>query len=413
MKSLVSLADYGRRFAYINREASASLALASSLQIFVLGRSALRFVGRSFSFRRVLDRGAKRRACFYQAPATVPKWSFASLFCLKINKYCTIILLTNCGVKLMKSQRNKTIDFSINEGQQYLDRCIGVSSVVSLQDIIDKTIYGDTLQVLQYFPQKSVDLLIADPCYNLDKDFHGIKFSKLNDTDYVQYTCRWIEAVRPLLKDAASIYVCCDWESSLLIGNILNQYFNVVNRITWQREKGRGALTNWKNSMEDIWFATVSKQYTFNVDAVMSRRKVIAPYKVDGKPKDWEETECGNYRNTYPSNFWDDISIPYWSMPENTAHPTQKPEKLFAKLILASSNKGDIVLDPFLGSGTTSVVAKKLGRHYIGIEQNPLYCSWAEYRLELANTDNTIQGYTNGVFWERNTLSEQKKAKRD
>ena len=69
-------------------------------------------------------------------------------------------------------------------------------------------------------------------------------------------------------------------------------------------------------------------------------------YKVDGKPKDWEETESGNFRNTYPSNFWDDISIPYWSMPENTAHPTQKPEKLLAKLILASSNPGDIVFDP-------------------------------------------------------------------
>lgn len=90
----------------------------------------------------------------------------------------------------------------------------------------------------------------------------------------------------------------------------------------------------------------------------MCRRKVIAPYKVDGKPKDWEETPEGNYRNTYPSNFWDDISIPYWSMPENTAHPTQKPEKLLAKLILASSNTDDIILDPFLGSGTTSVVAK-------------------------------------------------------
>lgn len=312
----------------------------------------------------------------------------------------------------MKSQRNKTIDFTIDEGRKYLDKCIGVSSAVSLQDVLDKTICGDTLEVLQHLPPKSIDLLIADPCYNLDKNFHGIKFSKLNDTDYVKYTCKWIECVLPLLKNTASIYVCCDWESSLLIGNVLNQYFNVVNRITWQREKGRGALTNWKNSMEDIWFATVSKQYTFNVDSVMSRRKVIAPYKVDGKPKDWEETENGNYRNTYPSNFWDDISIPYWSMPENTAHPTQKPEKLFAKLILASSNKGDIILDPFLGSGTTSVVAKKLDRHYIGIEQNQLYCSWAEYRLELANTDKTIQGYTNGVFWERNTLSQQQKEKK-
>lgn len=309
----------------------------------------------------------------------------------------------------MKSLRNKTIDFPLEKGKPYIDRCLQVCSNVSMQNVIDKTINGDMLKISNYLPKNSIDLLIADPCYNLDKDFHGLKFSKLNDTDYVKYTCRWIDAVIPLLKNTASIYVCCDWESSLLIGNVLNQYFHVVNRITWQREKGRGALSNWKNAMEDIWFATVSKQYTFNVDAVKSRRKVIAPYKENGKPKDWETTENGKYRNTYPSNFWDDISIPYWSMPENTAHPTQKPEKLFAKIILASSNQGDVVFDPFLGSGTTSVVAKKLGRHFIGIEQNPLYCAWSEYRLELAEKDKTIQGFANGVFWERNTLAEQKK----
>ena len=115
--------------------------------------------------------------------------------------------------------------------------------------------------------------------------------------------------------------------------------------------------------MEDIWFATLSNKYTFNVDDVKIRRKVIAPYRIEGKPKDWTETEDGNFRDTCPSNFWDDISVPYWSMSENTAHPTQKPEKLIAKLILASSNADDFIFDPFLGSGTTSVVAKKLGRN--------------------------------------------------
>lgn len=94
------------------------------------------------------------------------------------------------------------------------------------------------------------------------------------------------------------------------------------------------------------------------------RRRVIAPYRLNGNPKDWHESETGNFRDTAPSNFWDDISVPFWSMPENTDHPTQKPEKLIAKLVLASSEKGDLVFDPFLGSGTTSVVAKKLGRHY-------------------------------------------------
>ena len=131
---------------------------------------------------------------------------------------------------------------------------------------------------------------------------------------------------------------------------------------------------------------------------------MIAPYKENGEPKDWTETADGKFRDTCPSNFWDDISVPYWSMAENTAHPTQKPEKLIAKFILASSDKGDVVLDPFSGSGTTSVVAKKLGRKYIGIEQNPDYCAWTEYRLVRAETDKTIQGFKGGVFWERNAF---------
>ena len=96
-------------------------------------------------------------------------------------------------------------------------------------------------------------------------------------------------------------------------------------------------------------------------------------------------------------------------MPENTGHPTQKPEKLMAKLILASSGPGDVVFDPFAGSGTTAVTAKKLGRHFISIEQNEQYCVWAEKRLEMADDDKTIQGYADGVFWERNTSDLQQK----
>ncbi|MBQ1411941.1 MAG: site-specific DNA-methyltransferase, partial [Clostridia bacterium] len=168
-----------------------------------------------------------------------------------------------------------------------------------------------------------------------------------------------------------------------------------------------GAKANWKNGMEDIWFATKSDAYTFNLEAVKIRKKVVAPYRVDGKPKDWTETETGNYRDTCPSNFWDDITVPFWSMPENTAHPTQKPEKLIAKILLASSHPGDMVFDPFLGSGTTSVVAKKLHRHYLGVEAEEQYCVWAEQRLEMADSDTTIQGYSDGVFWERNTFSKQ------
>ena len=302
----------------------------------------------------------------------------------------------------MKSKLNKTIDLTIEEGKVYLDRCIKVNSRIDVGGILDKTLLGDTFEILSLMPEKFIDLLIVDPPYNIDKDFHGNKFKKSADGIYEEYTKAWIERALPLLKNTASVYVCCDWKSSIAIANVLKRYFIIQNRITWQREKGRGALYNWKNGMEDIWFATMSKDYTFNVEAVKARRKVVAPYKVDGKPKDWEETDEGNFRNTYPSNFWDDISIPYWSMPENTAHPTQKPEKLLAKLILASSNEKDIVFDPFLGSGSTSVCAKKLGRHYVGIEQNEQYCVWAEKRLEMADADKRIQGYEDGVFWERN-----------
>lgn len=311
----------------------------------------------------------------------------------------------------MKADRNKTIDISIDEGKEYLDKCIVVDDKTGVDTILDKTIIGDMYTVIPFLPEKFVDLLIVDPPYNLNKNFHGKKFKKMPDVEYEEYVDSWIQMLIPLLKDEASVYVCCDWRSSLIIGNVLKKYLYVQNRITWQREKGRGSISNWKNGMEDIWFATNARNYTFNVDSVKIRRRVVAPYKVNGRPKDWEKTKEGNFRNTFPSNFWDDISIPYWSMPENTAHPAQKSEKLLAKLILASSNENDIVFDPFLGSGSTSVTAKKLHRHYVGIEQNKQYCVWAEKRLEMADKDNTIQGYTDGVFWERNTNALQKKFK--
>ena len=308
-----------------------------------------------------------------------------------------------------KAARNKTIDFLIEEGKEYLDLCITADDVNdSIESVINRFIIGDCFEVMEKLPKKFVDLLVVDPPYNLAKDYHGNKFNRKSQDDYRQYTVLWLEKVLPLLKDTASIYVCCDWKSSLVIGDVLHNYFRVQNRITWQREKGRGALTNWKNGMEDVWFATVCDKYTFNLENVKIRKKVLAPYRVEGKPKDWEETENGNFRNTCPSNFWNDISIPYWSMPENTAHPTQKPEKLIAKLVLASSNEGDVIFDPFAGSGTTAVTAKKLKRNYVVIEQNELYAAWAQKRLEMAEKDSSIQGYYNGVFWERNSLTEQK-----
>jgi len=307
-----------------------------------------------------------------------------------------------------RSSRNKTIDFPLDseEGMKYSSLSLPASDVSGdLSRILDRIINGDSFDVMSRLPGGFADLLIVDPPYNLTRDFHGSRFDARSDGEYREFTERWLDAVLPLLKDSGSVYVCCDWYSGMVIGELIRQRLTLRGRITWQREKGRGAEKNWKNGMEDIWFATVSDKYTFNLDAVKQRRRVIAPYKVDGMPKDWQDTDGGKFRDTCPSNFWDDISVPYWSMAENTAHPTQKPEKLLAKLILASSNEGDIVLDPFGGSGSTAVCARKLGRHFVTVEQNPLYCAWAEKRLEDALKDTSIQGYSDGVFWERNTAA--------
>ena len=301
----------------------------------------------------------------------------------------------------MKSGRNKTIDFDLTEGEKYLKRVVYEKDVKSLP--VNSIVCGDAFKSLEKVENACVDLLIVDPPYNLFKNYHGNSFKKTSDEEYAAYTEKWIKAVKPKLKPTASVYVCCDWKSSITIGRVLAENFELKNRITWQRETGRGASRNWKNGLEDVYFCTAGDEYIFNLAAVKQRKKVLAPYKENGSPKDWVETPCGRYRDTCPSNFWDDISVPYWSMAENTAHPTQKPEKLIAKIILASSNEGDLILDPFAGSGTSAVTAKKLGRNYVAIEQNPLYCAWAIKRLETAETDKSIQGYFDGVFWERNS----------
>ena len=304
--------------------------------------------------------------------------------------------------------RNRTITLSEQERQSYGDRLLRVDGPSDIGSILDRTILGDTFEILRHLPDHFADLIVADPPYNLDKTFQDLSFVACNNVEYAEWLERWVSQLTRLLKPTGSIYLCGDWRSSSAIQAILEKHFIVRNRITWEREKGRGAKANWKNCSEDIWFATVSNRYTFNVDDVKLRRKVIAPYRTEErKPKDWQETDEGNYRLTYPSNLWTDLTVPFWSMPENTDHPTQKPEKLLAKIILASTNPGDMVFDPFLGSGTTSVTAKKLQRHYVGIDIDSLYACLAEKRLALAQADQTIQGYTQGCFWERNSHPQQ------
>lgn len=303
-----------------------------------------------------------------------------------------------------RAPRNRTLSISSEEQDILLKNCLTPTTISWNADTVKcRTVCGDFFTAAQKLPEAFADLIIADPPYNMTKKFNGRTFRRKSAADYETYTREWLTLVKKLLKPTGSIYICCDWESSLIIGRIISEFFILRNRITWQREKGRGAEANWKNSSEDIFFATMSDSYTFNLDAVKIRRKVIAPYRHNGVPKDWQENDSGKFRDSCPGNFWDDITVPFWSMPENTDHPTQKPEKLLAKLILASSNEGDMVFDPFLGSGSTSVTAKKLSRSYCGVEIDPYYCACAEKRLMIAETQRRIQGFDNGVFYERNS----------
>ncbi|MBC7796999.1 MAG: site-specific DNA-methyltransferase [Pyrinomonadaceae bacterium] len=309
----------------------------------------------------------------------------------------------------IRAPRNRTLEITQSECDFYSNRLLHLSESATVENIKNRTICQNTFEALPLLPRESFDLMFVDPPYNLTKTFNTESFKQISSDDYESYLDSWLSLCVPLLKRTASVYICGDWRSSAAIQRVGEKHFKLRNRITWEREKGRGANSNWKNCAEDIWFFTVSDDYVFNADDVKLKRNVIAPYKENGAPKDWENSDAGKFRLTSASNLWTDISIPFWSMPENTEHPTQKPEKLLAKIILASTTENDLILDPFSGSGTTSVVAKKLKRDFVNIEIDERYCCLTEKRLDLAERDKSIQGYNDGVFWERNTFAQRRK----
>ena len=285
---------------------------------------------------------------------------------------------------MARAKNNRTLIITDEDRITYSKDIIKQDDLGKLQSFVDTTINADIYETLKYLPDNFANLIIVDPPYNISKNFNGLKFNEMSNKEYEDYLESWFVSLCDKLKDNGTLYMCGDWKCSCQRLNVISKKLTVLNRITWKRDKGRGAKRNWKNNMEDIWFAVKNpKDYYFNVDTVKVRKEVIAPYKDNGKPKDWTEDEDGNkFRMTYPSNIWTDMVVPFWSMAENTEHPTQKPEKLIERLILASSKEGDVILDPFVGSGTTSVVAKKLNRRYCGIEINEEYCLMTEKRIK-------------------------------
>jgi DNA modification methylase len=284
-----------------------------------------------------------------------------------------------------KAPRNRGVFLTSDDYKKFTpDKLPDGNKAIAIEQAIDRIFCGDALAGMARLQEASFDLIFADPPYfGREKDF-GEGSIKMSFAGYAAWSEDWIRGAVRLLKPDGSMYVCCDWRCAGLLQDILTRYLTIKNRITWLREKGRGSKRNWKEDMEDIWFGVKGEGYTFNLDAVKLRKPIVAPYRDGNKrPKDWNENGGEPYRYTCPPNIWLDTVVPFWSMPEDTPHPTQKPEKLVERIILASSNPGDMVFDPFIGSGTTAVVAKRLGRNFTGFELNAEYVRLALKRLDL------------------------------
>lgn len=299
-----------------------------------------------------------------------------------------------------RASMNRTITLSDDERKTYQDY---ISDHFELNE--NSVICGDFIKINNQIPDEYFDLILLDPPYNLTKKYGETIFKSMSDAEYIEYILFILKECLKKLKPSGTMYVCGDWKTSYLQRKALEHcedemLCDVINRITWSRDKGRGSEKNWKNNIEDIYMVVKSKdQYTFNINDVKIRKTVLATYRdKNGNNKDWEETEEGKFRMTYPSNIWFDITVPFWSMAENTDHPTQKSEKLYAKLILASSNKGDNIYEPFAGVFTGCVTAAKLGRNWVGVEFENEYCLLGQKRLVLAEINKNIQGYEDGIF---------------
>ena len=180
----------------------------------------------------------------------------------------------------VRAERNRTITLTKEEIPQLQEKIIkteNLKKMLELEELTDKTINGDILESLKYLPDNFADLIIIDPPYNLTKNFNGKVFSARSEASYDAYLETWFPLVCKKLKDNGSLYICGDWKCTSSLQKAVEKELTILNRITWQREKGRGAKSNWKNGMEDIWFAVKNpNDYYFDVDSVEKSSPLIS-----------------------------------------------------------------------------------------------------------------------------------------
>jgi DNA modification methylase len=227
-------------------------------------------------------------------------------------------------------------------------------------------IVGDALKELKALPTESVHLICTDPPYNLGKDY-GNNIDLKEWREYERFTMDWLIEANRVLKRNGSIYVFMGVRFiSKLFGMLeeLGLFFN--GWITWHYTQGMGRKQGYSPRHEDILFFTKSDNFTFNLDDIRVPQKYFR--------------KRNNMQGANPGDVWQ-FSHVHYSNPERVNHPTQKPEALIKRIILASSNEGDLILDPFVGSGTTCIVSDHFKRKWIGIDLNPNYVEMARERI--------------------------------
>jgi len=253
-----------------------------------------------------------------------------------------------------------------------------------MNSYLDTVFNEDALDGFKRLPDASIDLIIADPPYSLGKDY-GNESDKLKAADYLQWTQNWIDAALPKLKPAGSLYIFLTWRFSPEIFVMLKKRMQMMNEIIWDRRVPSmgGSVRSFTSVHDTIGFFVNSKGYYFDLDSVR------IPYDA--------ETKKARSRSIFVGAKWLEIGYnpkDLWSVsrihkenPERADHPTQKPLEIIDRMIKASCPPDGIILDPFMGSGTTAVSAKRCGRHFVGFELNPNYCEIIKHRLASSEAD--------------------------
>tara|TARA_Y100001958_G_C21130023_1_gene471654 strand:+ start:41 stop:919 length:879 start_codon:yes stop_codon:yes gene_type:complete len=240
--------------------------------------------------------------------------------------------------------------------------------------------YGDVIKCFRKVSDNSVDLVFADPPYNIGKDFDGIS-DTYDETEYKKWMKEWTYQIDRVLKPNGTVYLMNSTQNFADMDLICRKYFTVLSRIVWAYDSsGVQAKKKFGSSWEPILHMVKNeKHYTFNHKEIMveaktgSKRKLIDYRKTPPQPYNTKKV---------PSNVWD-FSRVRFKMDEYENHPTQKPVKLLERIILASSNEKDVVLDPFGGSFTTGEVSKRLNRKFIGFDLNIEYVKIGIRRMNI------------------------------